>query len=99
MNSEGVMNLEKSSIPVQWAASILIAISGVIATAATSHYRLNVLEEEVRGQLSEMAASDRISRDHELKLQRLELSLDGMKVTLDKIDSRLERMAIKQDRK
>lgn len=92
------VKLEKASIPLHWAATIMVTVCGMAATAGVSHYRLNELEADWGKTKSALSDADKTARDHELKLQRLEITLDSMRAVLDKIDSRLERMERKDDK-
>jgi hypothetical protein len=90
------MDITKAGIPISWAATIVMSIVGLAGTAATSHYRLGELEREWGNTKAVLAVSDKTAREHELKLQKLEIILDSIRVSLDKIDSRLERMESKK---
>ena len=82
----------KTSIPLAWAAAILMSIAGVISSGAVAHYRLGSLEkswEEYRADRKDHEESDKIQ---ELRLQRLEDHVINVDKMLTNIDDKLEQV-------
>ena len=89
---------DKTKIPLGWAITILMSISGVIGSAAVAHYRLARLEADWALYQKGMEAKTEIDRAQELKIQRLEITLQSIEVFLSRIDAKLERMEIRNGR-
>jgi len=87
---------EKTRIPLGWAMTIMTTLSGVIGTGAVSHYRLNALEKSWDSYQHAAEMKSDTDRAQELKIQKLEITLQGIDTALNRIDARLERMENKK---
>lgn len=90
---------EKTKIPLGWALSILGSISGVIATGAIAHYRLNVLERDWMTFQSSFDSKSEVDQAQELKIQKLEIMLGSIGASLERIENKLERLEAANEQK
>lgn len=82
---------EQMKIPLAWAATIVSTIVGVAMQAGVAHYRIGELEREIVDFRAVQAASTKTNEQHELKLQRLEITLGNISDKLDGIAQKLDR--------
>ena len=87
---------EKTKIPLGWAVTIIMSLSGMVGTGAVAHYRLTRLENDWQSYQNVMEAKSDVDRVQELKIQRLEITLQSIEASLNRIDARLERMETKR---
>jgi len=87
---------DKTKLPLGWALTILGTLSSVIGTGAVAHYRLNMLEREWETYKLNLDSKSDTDRLQELKIQKLEITLQGIDSALNRIDARLERMETKR---
>ena len=73
---------EKTKIPVAWAASIIMALLGVVFNAGIGYAKFNALENEFEKVRIEKVESDRSKQEQELKIQRLDITLSNIAVRL-----------------
>ena len=83
---------EKTKVPLGFAASVVVALCSVYAGIAVEHYRVSQLEDFKAAHLVEHVQQASTAQSHELKIQKLELTLSNIENSLIKIDTRLERM-------
>lgn len=82
---------EQMKIPLAWAATIVSTIVGVAMQAGVAHYRIGELEREIVDFRAVQVASTKTNEQHELKLQRLEITLGNISDKLDGIAQKLDR--------
>lgn len=89
---------EKTKLPLSLVIALVTAFVSIAGTAAVSHYRLSQLEKEWDQFKIEQTESTKVSQQQELKLQRLDLTLDNIKENLESINRKLDRMEKKDGR-
>lgn len=82
---------EQMKIPLAWAATIVSTIVGVAMQAGVAHYRIGELEKSIIEAKAEQVISAKTNEQHELKLQRLEITLTNISDKLDGIANKLDR--------
>ena len=82
---------EQMKIPLAWAATIVSTIVGVAMQAGVAHYRIGELEREIVDFRAVQVVSAKTNEQHELKLQRLEITLGNISDKLDGIAQKLDR--------
>ena len=83
---------EKTRIPLVWAVTIMMSLSGVISTSAVAHFRLKALEKSWEEYKAGEASKNFTDQAQELKIQKLDITLEGIRTSLNRIDARLERI-------
>lgn len=87
---------EKTKLPLGWALTILGTISSVVGTGAIAHNRLERLEQDWLEYKQASESKNHVDQMQEMKIQRLEITLQGIDSLLNRIDARLERMETKK---
>jgi hypothetical protein len=82
---------EQMKIPLAWAATIVSTIIGVAMQAGVAHYRIGELEHQLVEFRAVQVVSAKTNEQHELKLQRLEITLGNISDKLDGIAQKLDR--------
>lgn len=83
---------EKTKIPLSLVITIVVLAVSVASTAAVSHFRLTNLEKEWEEAKIREAKSLESRQANDLRVQKLELTLDGIKDTVEKIDRKIDRL-------
>lgn len=83
---------EQLKIPIGWAATIVSTIVGVAMQAGITHYRVGALESELADVKAAEALYNKTNSEHELKLQRLEITLSNISDKLDGISGKLDKL-------
>lgn len=83
---------QKTRIPLGWAVTIIVTVISVAFNAGIAHFRLQNLQKQWQEYKVSRVDSQRGFREQQLKLQRLDLTLDNISKRLESIDRKLDRM-------
>lgn len=83
---------ERTKIPIGWAGAIVIALLGVVSSAAVAQYRINDHDyqlKELKADLKEKAKAD---AERDLDLREMSGKLDGLNDKMDDVKRSVEKL-------